>query len=127
MPRSAPTPTTANNDVGRHRFSHVVVNVKESGDPAHVVMPHVDRVASLLKRGLLGTHHGAVTDDQLDWDLDEFTLCFNRRRSRHRGLLFYRLIKGALATDPHPRTPRAASRRLTPDPSAHRESVERRG
>ena len=27
------------NDVGRHRFSHVVVNVKESGDPAHVVMP----------------------------------------------------------------------------------------
>jgi transposase-like protein len=44
------------NDVGRHRFSHVVVNVKESGDPAHVVMPHVHRVASLLKRWLLGTH-----------------------------------------------------------------------
>jgi transposase-like protein len=41
------------NDVGRYRFRHVVVKVKESGDPAHVVMPHVHRVASLLKRWLL--------------------------------------------------------------------------
>ena len=90
------------NDVGRHRFSHVVVNVKESGDPAHVVMPHVHRVASLLKRWLLGTHQGAVTHGQLDYYLDEFTFRFNRRRSRHRGLLFYRLIEGALAADPHP-------------------------
>ncbi len=90
------------NDVGRHRFSHVVVNVKESGDPAHVTMPHVHRVASLLKRWLLGTHQGAVTHGQLDYYLDEFTFRFNRRRSRHRGLLFYRLIEGALAADPHP-------------------------
>lgn len=100
-------------DVGRHRFSHVVVNVKESGDPAHVVMPHVHRVASLLKRWLLGTHQGAVTHGQLDYYLDEFTFRFNRRRSRHRGLLFYRLIEGALAADPHPYTtlltPRTAS------------------
>jgi len=29
-------------------------------------MPHVHRVASLLKRWLLGTHQGAVTHDQLD-------------------------------------------------------------
>ena len=103
----------AYNDVGRHRFSHVVVNVKESGDPAHVVMPHVHRVASLLKRRLLGTHQGAVTHGQLDYYLDEFTFRFNRRRSRHRGLLFYRLIEGALAADPHPYatllTPRSAA------------------
>ncbi len=101
------------NDVGRHRFSHVVVNVKESGDPAHVAMPHVHRVASLLKRWLLGTHQGAVTHGQLDFYLDEFTFRFNRRRSRHRGLLFYRLIGGALAADPHPYatllTPRRAA------------------
>ena len=90
------------NDVGRHRFSHVVVNLKESGDPAHIAMPHVHRVASLLKRWLLGTHQGAVTHDQLDYYLDEFTFRFNRRRSRHRGLLFYRLVDGALAADPHP-------------------------
>jgi len=101
------------NDVGRHRFSHFVVNLKESGDPAHIAMPHVHRVASLLKRWLLGTHQGAVTHDQLDYYLDEFTFRFNRRRSHHRGLLFYRLIEGALAADPHPYaslvTPREAA------------------
>jgi len=47
---------------------------------------------------------GAVTPGQLDYYLDEFTLGFNRRRSRHRGLLFHRLIEGALAADPHPYT-----------------------
>ena len=87
-------------DVGRHRFGHVVVNVKESGDPAYVVMPHVHRVASLLKRWLLGTHQGAVTHAQLDYYLDEFTSASAGDAQRHRGLLFYRLIEGALAADP---------------------------
>jgi transposase-like protein len=41
--------------IGRHRFLHVVVNLTESGDPGHIAMPHVHRVASLLKRWLLGT------------------------------------------------------------------------
>jgi len=90
------------NDIGRYRFKHVVTNLRESGDPAHVAMPEVHRVASLLKRWLLGTHQGAVSHEQLDYYLDEFTFRFNRRRSRHRGLLFYRLIEGALAADPHP-------------------------
>jgi hypothetical protein len=76
--------------------------LRQTGDPAHVVMPEVHRVASLLKRWLLGTHQGAVSHDQLDYYLDEFTFRFNRRRSRHRGLLFYRLIEGALVADPQP-------------------------
>ncbi|MDP1847621.1 MAG: IS1595 family transposase [Solirubrobacteraceae bacterium] len=88
--------------IGRHRFSHVVTHVGVSGDPAHVALPHVHRVASLLKRWLLGTHQGAVTHEQLDYYLDEFTFRFNRRRSRHRGLLFYRLLEGALAAQPAP-------------------------
>jgi len=87
--------------VGRHRFTHVVTSLRQSGDPAHVVMPEVHRVASLLKRWLLGTHQGAVSHDQLDYYLDEFTFRFNRRRSRHRGLLFY-LLQQAVRTDPHP-------------------------
>jgi ISXO2-like transposase domain/Transposase zinc-ribbon domain len=90
------------NDIGRYHFKHCVTNVAASGDPAHVVMPEVHRVASLLKRWLLGTHQGAVSHDQLDYYLDEFTFRFNRRRSRHRGLLFYRLLEQAVATDPHP-------------------------
>ena len=88
--------------IGRYRFIHVVTSLRESGDPAHVAMPDVHRVASLLKRWLLGTHQGAVSHEQLDYYLDEFTFRFNRRRSRHRGLLFYRLIEAAVAADPQP-------------------------
>lgn len=89
-------------DVGRHPFTHMVTNLSASGDPAHVAMPHVHRVASLVQRWLLGTHQGAISHDQLDYYLDEFTFRFNRRRSRHRGLLFYRLLEGAVDADPHP-------------------------
>jgi transposase-like protein len=90
------------NDIGRHRFAHVVTNISASGEHAHIVMPEVHRVASLLKRWLLGTHQGAVSHDQLDYYLDEFTFRFNRRRSHHRGLLFYRLLEGAVATSRQP-------------------------
>ena len=90
------------NDIGKYRFRHMVTNLSASGDPAHVVLPHVHRVASLLKRWLLGTHQGGVNHDQLDYYLDEFTFRFNRRRSRHRGLLFHRLLQQAVQTDPHP-------------------------
>ena len=34
--------------------------------------------------------------------LDEFTFRFNRRNSRARGMLFYRLLQQAVDTDPHP-------------------------
>jgi len=90
------------NGVGEHRFGHIATNISASGDPAHVATPEVHRVASLLKRWLLGTHQGGVSHDQLDYYLDEFTFRFNRRHSRHRGLLFYRLLEQAVATAPHP-------------------------
>jgi hypothetical protein len=38
----------------------------------------------------------------LDYYLDEFTFRFNRRTSRHRGKLFYRLVQQAVAIDPAP-------------------------
>ncbi|HET9265745.1 MAG TPA: transposase [Vicinamibacterales bacterium] len=60
------------------------------------------RVVSLLKRWLLGTHHGAVSQVPLDYYLDEFTFRFNRRRSRHCGKLFFRLVQPAVAVDPVP-------------------------
>ena len=101
---------TGYDDVGRYRFEHVVTNLSESGDPAHVVLPHVHLVASLLKRWILGTHQGAVSHSQLDYYLDEFTFRFNRRRARHRGLLFYRLLQGAVVAEPH-RTRRSPANR----------------
>ncbi len=66
------------------------------------LLPRVHRVASLLKRWLLGTHQGAVSFEHLDYYLDEFTFRFNRRTSRHRGKLFYRLVQQAVAVDPAP-------------------------
>ena len=58
------------------------INISASGDPAHVHLPAVHRVASLLQRWLLGTHQGAVEGDHLQSYLDEFAFRFNRRRSR---------------------------------------------
>jgi len=57
---------------------------------------------SLLKRWLLGTHHGAATHEHLDYYLDEFTFRFNRRRSATRGKLFFRLVEQAVAVAPAP-------------------------
>jgi transposase-like protein len=65
-------------------------------------LPRVQRVVSLLKRWLQGTHQGTVTRAHLDYYLDEFTFRFNRRRSKHRGKLFYRLVQQAVAVDPAP-------------------------
>jgi hypothetical protein len=50
-------------------------------------------IVSLLKRWLLGTHQGAVSHAPLDNYIDEFTFRFNRRTSRHRGKLFFRLVQ----------------------------------
>lgn len=84
----------------KHGYTrHKIVHLGPS-DPAHVTMPGVHRIASLLKRWLLGTHQGSVKADQLDYYLDEYTFRFNRRTSRSRGLLFYRLLEQALVTSP---------------------------
>ena len=76
-------------------FVHHATSVAASGDPAHVAMPRVHLVSALLKRWLLGTHQGAARPHQLDCYLDEFAFRFNRRNSRQRGLLFYRLLEQA--------------------------------
>jgi hypothetical protein len=59
-------------------------------------------VASLVKRWLLGTYQGAVKPTHLAYYLDEFTFRFNRRTSRSRGKLFYRLVQQALLVGPVP-------------------------
>jgi transposase-like protein len=83
-------------------YRHTPINVIASGDPAHIALPGVHRVAALLKRWLAGTLHHGISDKHLDYYLDEFAFRFNRRTSRSRGLLFYRLLQQAVATDPHP-------------------------
>jgi len=58
----------------------------------------VHRVASLAQRWLLGTHQGDVKPGHIQAYLNEFTFRFNRRRSRTRGMLFYRLLDQCGAT-----------------------------
>lgn len=65
-----------------------------------VVVPGVHRVAALVKRWLLGTHQSSVDPAHLQSYLDEFVFRFNRRRSRARGMLFYRVLQLAVAHDP---------------------------
>ena len=76
--------------------------VREEADVGANLLPRVNRVVALLKRWLLGTHQGAVRPSRLDHYLDEFTFRFNRRTSRSRGKLFYRLVQQAAAIDPVP-------------------------
>ena len=84
-------------------YTHVAVNVMHSPEPAHVGLPGVHRVASLLNRWLEGTLQSGFDHSHLDYYLDEFTFRFNRRSSRRRGLLFHRLLEQAVRTEPHPR------------------------
>ncbi len=90
------------NMLKKQEYTHKKINISESGDPAHVHLPGVHRIASLLKRLLLGTHQGAVNPKHLDYYLDEYTFRFNRRTSRARGLLFYRLLEQAVCISPMP-------------------------
>jgi transposase-like protein len=84
-------------------YGHEVTVLHGRGKAAATeLLPRVHRVASLLQRWLLGTHQGAVSRPHLEYYLDEFTFRFNRRTSRYRGKLFYRLLQQAVEVEPKP-------------------------
>ena len=87
---------------GMKGYLHQPIVVKGPSEDASTLLPRVHRVASLLKRWLLGTHQGAVGHEYLDYSLDEFTFRFNRRKSASRGKLFYRLAQQAVQIDAVP-------------------------
>lgn len=93
---------TSYQDLARHGFRHTITVLSAQPEPAHVAMPGVHRVASLLKRWLLEVEQGGVAPAHLQAYLEEFTFRFNRRTSRARGLLFRRLLEQAVVTQPHP-------------------------
>lgn len=90
----------AYNKLTKLGYSHEATVMSSSDDPAHVSMPGVHRIASLLKRWILGTHQGSVAQGHLQSYLEEFTFRFNRRTSRSRGLIFLRLLEQAAVTKP---------------------------
>ena len=79
-------------------YKHTII--RETTDVGKNLLPLANRVISLLKRWLQGTHQGAVRPSHLDYYLDEFVFRFNRRTSGSRGLLFYRLIQQAVSIGP---------------------------
>ena len=81
-------------------YKHEVRYLKGNTKTASELLPRVHLVISHLKRWMMGTHQGAISHKHLGYYLDEFTFRFNRRRSKSRGKLFFRLAQQALAVDP---------------------------
>lgn len=79
-------------------YKHTII--RETTDIGKNLLPFANRVISLMKRWLQGTHQGAVRSSHLEYYLDEFVFRFNRRTSNSRGLLFYRLIQQAVNIGP---------------------------
>jgi transposase-like protein len=79
-------------------YTHRII--RKTADVGENLLPLANRIAALLKRWLQGTHQGAPLASHLDYYLDEFVFRFNRRTSRSRGLLFYRLIQQAVNIAP---------------------------
>jgi len=71
-----------------------------AGKDANQLLRGPHRVASLAKRWLLGTHQGSVEGVHIGRYLNEFVFRFNRRSSRSRGMLFYRVLELAVAHSP---------------------------
>ena len=107
--------TTAHTDgwrgyskLDRSGYRHVVSVIHGSSADGVAHLPRVHLVFSLLKRWLLGTHHGAISTKHLPAYLEEYTFRFNRRTARpgHRRR--------------HEQGPRARQRRADPVPSRGR-------
>ncbi len=79
-------------------YEHTVA--RKDADVGDNLLLLVNRVVALLKKWLQGTHQGAVRPSHLDYYLDEFTFRFNRRTSRSRGKLFFRLVEQAVTLAP---------------------------
>jgi transposase-like protein len=86
------------NGLSQSGYVHTVI--RETAEVGKNLLPLANRVTSLLKRWLMGTHQGKPAPSHLDYYLDEFVFRFNRRTSKSRGLLFYRLIEQAVNIKP---------------------------
>lgn len=80
-------------------YGHDPKTPKGGREEASRLMPRIHHAASLLKRWLMGSHHGSFSKRQLSHYLDEFAFRFNRRRSADRGQLFYRLVQQAVVIE----------------------------
>jgi transposase-like protein len=88
--------------LGEQGFRHEPRAAKRINKADQDVLPNAHRVISLVKRWLMGTHHGAARPKHIQHYLDEFTFRYNRRKSGHVGKVFYRLVQGVCEASPQP-------------------------
>ena len=81
-------------------FRHERHVVRTSPGDAAAELPAIHLVFGLVKRWLLGTHHGAVGKKHLAAYLDEFVFRFNRRTARNLSHRFARVIEHAVQIEP---------------------------
>ncbi len=81
-------------------YVHELVNVKATGQPAHVSLPAVHRLFAQVKKTLEGTYQDSQGAGHLQEYLDEYVFRFNRRRSHSRGLVFLRLLERVVSAAP---------------------------
>ena len=81
----------------RHRIVHKTATVEDNLLP--LCHPLCHREAAPIKRWLTGTHQRVLSHEYLGYYVDEYTFRFNRRTSRYRGKLFYRLLQNEVALD----------------------------
>src|SRR5690349_20559104 len=81
-------------------YDHEPINLAATWGDAALRLPGIHLVFSLVKRWLLGTHHGAVSEKHLPAYLDEYVFRFNRRTATLVSHGFARLIEQAIKTGP---------------------------
>src|SRR3954452_23439597 len=81
-------------------YDHEPINLGAARGDAALRLPGIHLVFSLVKRWLLGTHHGAVSEKHLPAYLDEYVFRFNRRTANLVSHGFARLIEQAVKTRP---------------------------
>ena len=89
--------------IQQYGYIHEIID-KEDIELPEKLLPECHLVISLLKRWILGTHQGNIGGAHIQDYLNEFAFRFNRRTSRSRGLLFYRLVGLAAVTRPNTRS-----------------------
>jgi transposase-like protein len=85
--------------ISENGYNHIIEDKTKMMD-GEEILPNVHRIASLLKRWLLGTHQNYIGEQYLPYYLDEYTFRHNRRKSKNRGLLFRRLLEKAIIHQP---------------------------
>ena len=90
---------TGYNGLNNRGYVHEKTILSSSGDPAHVAMPGVHRVVSLLKRWILGTHQGSVVPAHLQSCLESLR-SGSKARLKESWAVFRRLIEQAMVTAP---------------------------